>query len=127
MEAKRMNKLEIFDPAMCCSTGVCGPSVDPNLTRVASAVYSLEQRGFHIRRYQLINEPEAFAENNAVNQLLQELGPDALPIVLMDGQVVKTAEYPTTEEFAEWFGVRAEELSKKPQGKVTIGLNELKK
>jgi len=40
-----MKKVEIFDPAKCCSTGVCGPSVDPDLTRVASAVYSLEQKG----------------------------------------------------------------------------------
>lgn len=24
-----MVKLQVFDPAMCCSTGVCGPSVDP--------------------------------------------------------------------------------------------------
>ena len=46
-----MNKVEIFDPAMCCSTGVCGPSVDPELTRVASAIYSLEKKGFNIKRY----------------------------------------------------------------------------
>ena len=31
-----MSKLEIFDPAMCCSTGVCGPSVDPELLRVST-------------------------------------------------------------------------------------------
>jgi hypothetical protein len=43
-----MAKVEIFDPAMCCSTGVCGPSIDPELTRVANAVYSLEKRGFDI-------------------------------------------------------------------------------
>ena len=48
-----MTKVEIFDPAMCCSTGVCGPSVDLELTRVASVVYSLETKGFNIKRYQL--------------------------------------------------------------------------
>ena len=48
-----MKKVEIFDPAMCCSTGVCGPGVDPELTRVASAVYSLRtKRNFDIKRYQ---------------------------------------------------------------------------
>jgi hypothetical protein len=26
-----MAKMQVFDPAMCCSTGVCGPSVDPTL------------------------------------------------------------------------------------------------
>jgi len=52
-----MKKVEIFDPAMCCSTGVCGPSVDPELTRVAAAVYSLEKKGFDIKRYQLTSDP----------------------------------------------------------------------
>jgi len=28
-----MKTIEIFDPAMCCSSGVCGPSVDPKLVR----------------------------------------------------------------------------------------------
>ena len=61
-----MNKVEIFDPAMCCSTGVCGPSVDPELTRVASAVYSLEKKGFNIKRYQLTSDPDKFAENDEI-------------------------------------------------------------
>ncbi len=29
-----MSVIEIFDPAMCCSTGVCGPSIDTELMRV---------------------------------------------------------------------------------------------
>src|SRR5699024_6136959 len=62
-----MNKLEIFDPAMCCSTGVCGPGVDPDLTRIASAVYSLEKRGVDVTRYNLANDPSEFIENKKVN------------------------------------------------------------
>jgi hypothetical protein len=30
--------IRVFDPAMCCSTGVCGPSIDPELTRFAGDV-----------------------------------------------------------------------------------------
>ena len=33
-------KIEIFDPAMCCSTGICGPSVNENLLRVATLINS---------------------------------------------------------------------------------------
>ncbi|TCJ01101.1 arsenite efflux transporter metallochaperone ArsD [Cytobacillus praedii] len=84
-----MRKVEIFDPAMCCSTGVCGPSVDPELTRVASAIYSLEKKGFNTKRYQLTNDPGKFAENSEVNNVLHEKGPDALPIILVDNQVVR--------------------------------------
>lgn len=121
-----MKKVEIFDPAMCCSTGVCGPSVDPELTRVASVIFSLEKKGFNIKRYQLTNDPDKFAENNEVNSVLHEKGPDALPIILVDNQVVKVGGYPSNEEFAEWFGVAAEELTEKLKARVTIDLNSLK-
>jgi hypothetical protein len=119
-----MNKVEIFDPAMCCSTGVCGPSVDPQLTRVASAVYSLESKGFNIKRYQLTSDPDKFAENDEITRVFQEKGPDALPVVLVNDKAVKVGSYPTNEEFAEWFGVSPAELTEKP--KVRINLKDLK-
>lgn len=120
-----MNKVEIFDPAMCCSTGVCGPSVDPNLTRVSSAVYSLEKRNNDVQRYQLTTNPDKFVSNTKVSKLLEEKGPDALPVVLLNGEVVKVGEYPTNEEFAEWFDVTTEDLHEKP--KVRISLETVKK
>ena len=115
-----MKKVEIFDPAMCCSTGVCGPVVDPNLTRIASAVYSLENKGFKITRYNLTNDPSAFVENGVVNQVLVEKGPEALPLVLVDNEVIKVAEYPTNEELAEWFGTTTAELQEKPRVRVSV-------
>lgn len=115
-----MKKVEIFDPAMCCSTGVCGPVVDPNLTRIASAVYSLEKKGFEIARYNLSNDPGAFVDNQAVNQMLGEKGPEALPLVLVDNEIVKVAEYPTNEELAEWFGTTPAELQEKPRVRVSV-------
>lgn len=120
-----MNKVEIFDPAMCCSTGVCGPSVDPELTRVASAVYSLGKKGFDIKRYQLTNDPDKFAENKEINRIFIEKGPNALPIVLVNEQVVKVGGYPTNEEFAQWFEVKPEELNEKPKARLSINLKQL--
>lgn len=120
-----MKKIEIFDPVMCCSTGVCGPSVDPELTRVASAIFSLENKGFDIKRFQLTNDPDKFADNKEVNRVLTEKGPDALPIILVDDQVAKVGSYPTNEELAEWLGVKVEELSAKPKAKTTIDLKNL--
>ena len=107
-----MTKVEIFDPAMCCSTGVCGPSVDPELTRVSSAVYSLEKKGFNIKRYQLTSDPDKFAENDEITRIFQEKGPDALPVVLVNDKAVKVGSYPSNEEFAEWFRISPEELQK---------------
>lgn len=77
-----MKRIEVYDPAMCCSTGVCGPSVDPNLTRVASAVYSLEQKNYYITRFNLANDPSAFVETKRKNQILHEKGPEAIPVTL---------------------------------------------
>jgi Arsenical resistance operon protein ArsD len=120
-----MTKVEIFDPAMCCSTGVCGPSVDPELTRVASAVYSLEQKGFNIKRYQLTSDPDKFAENEEITRVFKEKGPDALPVVLVNEKLVKVGTYPTNEEFAQWFEVQPEELTEKPKSRITFDLNQL--
>lgn len=120
-----MKRVEIFDPVMCCSTGVCGPSVDPELTRVASAVYSLSQKGYSVTRYNLANDPGAFTDNQAINQLLHEKGPDVLPLTLMDGEIVKKGRYPTNEELATWFNLKQDELTQKPKARLSINLNQL--
>lgn len=122
-----MKKVEIFDPAMCCSTGVCGPSVDPELTRVASAIFALEKKGFDITRYNLTSQPDKFVDQVEVNKILMDKGPDALPVVLVDGEVEKIGSYPTNEEFAEWFGINSEELKgEKPRMSIKLNINNLK-
>ncbi|MGK3722897.1 arsenite efflux transporter metallochaperone ArsD [Priestia megaterium] len=122
-----MKKVEIFDPAMCCSTGVCGPSVDPELTRVASAIFTLEKKGFDITRYNLTSQPDKFVDQVEVNKILMDKGPDALPVVLVDGEVEKIGSYPTNEEFAEWFGINSEELKgEEPRMPIKLNINNLK-
>ena len=69
-----MSKLEIFDPAMCCSTGVCGPSVDPELLRVSTIVNILNKKGFNVVRHNLSQEPQAFVQNQLVSELLKTKG-----------------------------------------------------
>lgn len=118
-----MTKLEVFDPAMCCSTGVCGPGVDPNLTRMASAVYSLEQNGIDVKRYNLANEPAAFIEQTRVNELLQSQGPDILPVTLLDGEVMKQGDYPTNEELAKWLQLEESALTQKPRIRLQLKTN----
>ncbi len=34
--ARHRARIQVYDPAMCCSTGVCGPEVDPVLVRFAT-------------------------------------------------------------------------------------------
>lgn len=120
-----MSKIEIFDPALCCATGVCGPSVDSELTRVATAIFLLEKKGYNIKRYNLGFEPAVFVENKDVNKVLYEKGPDSLPVILVEGKIAKIGAYPTNDEFAEWFGINAEELTEKPKPHLTLDLKPL--
>ncbi len=97
-----MKKIEIFDPAMCCSTGVCGPSIDTELLRVATVINFLKEKGIIIKRHGLSNEPQDFISNQVISDLLQKEGAEILPVTLVDGAVTKTKEYPTNDELAKW-------------------------
>lgn len=98
-------KIEIFDPAMCCLTGVCGPSVDPELMRMATVINALKEKGIIIKRHGLSSEPQDFVENKIICNILQTEGAAALPVTLGDGEVIKTKEYPTTEELSKWLNI----------------------
>lgn len=97
-------KIEIYDPAMCCSTGVCGPSVDTELLRVATVLDHLKKQGIDISRYNLSSEPDVFISNKVINDLLLE-DSDVLPVTLVDGAVVKVKSHLTNDEFARFTGV----------------------
>lgn len=101
-----MKTLQIFDPAMCCSTGICGPSVDPKLVKLAADVAFLKSQGIEVERFNLDHQPDAFAANPLV---LSEMGPEAenLPIFVIDGEVKTKATYPGRQEIAGWFGLSA--------------------
>lgn len=105
-----MSRVEIFDPAMCCSTGVCGPGVDPELLRMATIISNLQKAGKDISRHNLSDEPQIYVENKAVNEVLLNEGVDALPITLVDGKVMKKGGYPSNDELMEWTGTSTEEL-----------------
>lgn len=97
-----MKKMIIFDPAMCCSTGVCGPGVDPELLRVATVLNNLKSNGVIVERHNLSSNPQAFVDNKIINDLLNTDGVDILPVIIVDGEIVKTKSYPTNEEFCKW-------------------------
>lgn len=102
-----MKKLALYEPAMCCSTGVCGPSVDENLIRITALMQEIKKvEGKMMVRYNLAQNPNAFVRNQAVSQLLQEKGTDCLPITVVDEQIVKSGGYPSTEEIEDYLGVR---------------------
>lgn len=100
-----MATIEVFDPAMCCSTGVCGPSVDPALARFASDLDWLTDQGASVRRFNLGQEPGAFADNETVRALLHSEGEESLPVVLVDGEKRSSGRYPSRDELVDLTGV----------------------
>lgn len=107
-----MKKLEFFEPAMCCDTGLCGPSIDPKLLRIATVVEEVLKSGNDVSRHNLKSDPDAFVTNETIAGILKELGVDALPITLMDGKVVATGSYPSNERISELLGI---ELGSAPE------------
>lgn len=95
----------VFDPAMCCSSGVCGPSVDPQLARFAADLEWLASQGVTVARFNLAQQPSVFAQDAAVKQALEVLGESALPLVKVDGSVKSTGLYPSREALASWTSV----------------------
>lgn len=108
-----MPTIRVFDPAMCCSTGVCGPSVDPELARFAADLDWLQKQGVSVERFGLSSQPAAFAETAAVKAAL-ERGTDVLPLVLVDDRIATEGSYPSRETLAALAGVVLRKLDVAP-------------
>ncbi|WP_036877625.1 arsenite efflux transporter metallochaperone ArsD [Xylanibacter oryzae] len=103
-----MKKIEIFDPAMCCPTGLCGTNINPDLMRIAVVIDNLKKRGITVTRHNLRDEPQAYVSNKTINDYLKQYGAEVLPITLVDGDIAVTKVYPTTKEMSDWTGVNLE-------------------
>ncbi|QTE28210.1 arsenite efflux transporter metallochaperone ArsD [Pengzhenrongella sicca] len=100
-----MVTVEVFDPAMCCTTGVCGTDVDPVLARFAADLDWLAAQGVAIERATLAQEPGKFVANELVRAALDAVGTAALPAVVVDGALKSTGAYPARDQLSAWAGV----------------------
>lgn len=103
--------IEVYDPAMCCSTGVCGPDVDESLADFANDVKWLKSQGIEVNRFNLGQEPEAFKMNQSVLSRLQKEGTECLPLILVNGDVVAEGGYPERRQLAEWLAIHPEDTN----------------
>jgi hypothetical protein len=100
-----MPNIQIFDPALCCSSGVCGADVDQQLVSFAADLDWARQNGAHIERFNLAQQPLAFAENALVKKFLERSGHEALPLTLVDGEIALAGRYPQRAELGRWVGI----------------------
>jgi hypothetical protein len=107
-----MKTIQVFDPAMCCSTGVCSANVDQQLVDFSADVDWARRSGARIERFNLAQQPGTFAENGVVKSFLQRAGQEALPLILVDGEVTMAGRYPTRKELSRWAGIVQSEAEK---------------
>ena len=111
-----MTVLRVFDPPMCCSSGVCGPSVDPDLARFSADLDWLVRQGVEVERYNLAQQPAAFVATAAVKEALTARGNDCLPLVLVGDRIATEGIYPSRDTLAALAGVVVRKLAVAPGG-----------
>ncbi len=114
-----MAVLRVFDPPMCCSTGVCGPAIDPDLARFSADLDWLKKQGVQVERFNLSQQPGAFASNFVVKDALETKGNDCLPLVLVDDRIAVESSYPSRETLAALAGVVVRKLEAAPSATAT--------
>ncbi|WP_030517809.1 arsenite efflux transporter metallochaperone ArsD [Nocardia sp. NRRL WC-3656] len=119
-----MNTVEIFEPALCCSSGVCGPDVDQNLVEFSADLDWVSSHGGTVARHNMAADPMVFATNDAVRIFLERSGSDGLPLVLVNGATVLTGRYPSRAELSKWTGLGDAAPVAPPAGTQLLGLAE---
>ncbi len=100
-----MTEITVYDPAMCCSTGICGAEVDQQLVTFAADLDWLKSQGVTVTRINLSQEPAKFAENGTVKTVLESSGVEGLPVVLTQGEMRSSGRYPDRAELAQFVDV----------------------
>ena len=100
-----MKVLKIYDPAMCCPTGVCGTEVDTKLVQLANFLTSLDKEKFEIHRFGLSSEPSEYVTNEEVTRILKEEGVDSLPLIFIDDELVFSKDYPSVPALSSKLGL----------------------
>jgi hypothetical protein len=95
-----LRQIDLYETAMCCETGVCGPSVDDQLLAVREDLRWAETQGVCVARHNLTSDPDAFVANPKVTGLMQAFGEKALPVLVVDGEIRAHGRYPTRDELA---------------------------
>ncbi|MDP3087919.1 MAG: arsenite efflux transporter metallochaperone ArsD [Methylotenera sp.] len=99
--------IQVFDPAMCCNSGVCGTEVDQQLVSFSADLDWAKQHGAQIQRYNLAQQPMEFVSNKIVKDFLERSGQEALPLTLVDGEFALAGRYPNRSELSRWAEIEA--------------------
>ena len=108
-----MKKMSIYEPAMCCETGVCGVGVDPELIRISTVLNALKDDGVEVKRYNLSSAPAEFVNNKVISRHVSEKGTEGLPAIMLDEGIVIFGRYPTNKEIAKMLDIPENYMAEK--------------
>ena len=109
-----MARIAVYEPAGCCSTGVCDPATSDAMAQFASAMEGLNRQGIEVERYELSSRPDAFASNDTVKAALETDGVECLPLVILDGEIVSKGAYLDKETFSAKVGIEIADVAGSP-------------
>ena len=104
-----MKTIQIFDPPMCCSSGVCGAEVDNNLVNFTVSLQWLKMNGVQVERFNPLHQYDVFAANAVVTKAVNEKGIECLPLILLDGEIISSGSYPSRLELSDMAGLGRQE------------------
>lgn len=99
-------KIELYEPPMCCSSGLCGPELDPVLIQMSDAILALTKQGVTVERFNLAQQLSVMMANKVVADLIHKNGRKILPIIIVNGEIFKTGQYPSYEELCRRLGIQ---------------------
>ena len=111
-----MANIQIFEPGLCCGTGICGVDVDQALVTVSADLDWTRSQGGQVTRFNLAQEPLAFVEDEVAHAFLLTVGEEGLPLTVVDGATVLTGRYPSRAELGKWAGIATHESAVQPAG-----------
>ena len=89
-----MAHIRVYDPAVCCSTGVCSPEADASIAQFTAALDKAKKSGVEVDRFTLAHQPAEYVANATVKTLLDDEGIDVLPIVFLGDEILSKGGYP---------------------------------
>ena len=100
--------INIYEPPMCCSTGLCGPSPDTKLMDLQDVIKRLEKEfpEVQINRYSMNFNPKDFMQNPAVFAKVKAEKTNALPIITINDEIVKEKDYMSYDEWIKEITLR---------------------
>jgi len=98
-----MTQIKIYEGTSGYTTGQTESGLVADLARISLATRTLNQRDdVQLVRYNLMQDGSQFICDQRVADLIAAKGGAALPITMVDNEIVKQGQYPTTPELTRY-------------------------